>query len=211
MARPSQQLDAAMLESGRALYPGAGCAGLSVRSVADHAGVNPGMFHYHFGSKDKFLRTLLAGLYEEMYSGLQIEVAAGRPAIERLRAALLMLARFLRENRRVIARVWMDAVGGEVIARDFMQANGPRHIGVLLALLHEAERDGSIAALPATQSLTFVLGAVGMPLIFTSALVDAGVAPPALRPYFDAGVMSDAAVAQRVDLALRALRTKDEP
>ncbi len=70
MPRPSQQIDQALLASGRELLPALGCAGLSVRAVAAHAGVAPGMFHYHFGSKREFLRTLLSGLYEEMFSAL---------------------------------------------------------------------------------------------------------------------------------------------
>ena len=48
MARPSQNVDQRLLEAGLALLPQTGCAGLSVRRLADHAGVNLGMFHYHF-------------------------------------------------------------------------------------------------------------------------------------------------------------------
>ena len=206
MPRPSQQLDAALLQSGRALYPQVGCAGLSVRAVAEHAGVNPGMFHYHFKSKGNFLRTLLTGLYDEMYADMQVDLASGRPAVERLRAALTALARFLRAHRLVVARVWMDALAGESVAREFMQTNGPRHVGVLLALLQQADAEGAVVGLPPAQRLAFVLGAVGMPLIFAGALVESGVAPPAIRQHFDAEVMSDAAIVQRVDLALHALR-----
>jgi len=208
MPRPSQQLDAALLHSGRALYPDAGCARLSVRAVAQHAGVNPAMLHYHFKSKQNFLRTLLAGVYEEMYAGLEVEVAQTGPAVERLRSTLQVLAQFLREHRRVIARVWMDALGGEPIAREFIQANGPRHLGVLTALLQRAESEGAIRPQPPAQRIAFVLGAVGMPLIFAAALVESGVAPPALRRGFEAQVMSDAAISQRIALALRALQAE---
>jgi AcrR family transcriptional regulator len=62
MPRPSQDQDQALLAAGAALYPGLGCAGLSVRRVADAAGVNPAMVHYHFGSKDGFLRAAAAAL-----------------------------------------------------------------------------------------------------------------------------------------------------
>jgi hypothetical protein len=37
----------------------------AIRAPAwEHAGVNAGMFHYHFKSKDNYLATLLQGLYE---------------------------------------------------------------------------------------------------------------------------------------------------
>ena len=59
MPRPSQNIDEALLRSGLALLPRLGCSGLSVRRVAEHAGVNPAMFHYHFQSKAVFLRSVL--------------------------------------------------------------------------------------------------------------------------------------------------------
>jgi len=71
MPRPSRSFDRALLASGRALFPRMGCAGLSVRAVAEHCGANPAMFHYHFRTKDKFLRTLLQQMYDEMFNGLQ--------------------------------------------------------------------------------------------------------------------------------------------
>jgi AcrR family transcriptional regulator len=67
MPRPSQNLDLALLQAGHALFPDAGCARLSVRAVAAAAGVNVGMFHYHFRSKDDFLRALLAQVYEDVF------------------------------------------------------------------------------------------------------------------------------------------------
>jgi AcrR family transcriptional regulator len=45
MPRRSQQIDRALLASARALFPATGCARLSVRAVAEHAGVQPAMLH----------------------------------------------------------------------------------------------------------------------------------------------------------------------
>ena len=137
MARPSNKLDLALLASGRALFPTTGCAGLSLRALAEHAGVNVGMFHYHFKTKDQFLRTLLQGMYEEMFASLQAEAGHAGPAIARLRAALLAFAGFARANRRVLARIWTDAVGGEKVAHEFFRDNLPRHVGLLTGLLVE--------------------------------------------------------------------------
>ena len=64
MPRPSQRIDDALLASGRELYPRLGSSGLSLRALTEHAGANLGMFHYHFKTKDNFLRTLLQQLYE---------------------------------------------------------------------------------------------------------------------------------------------------
>ena len=210
MPRPSQHVDLALLESGRVLYPLHGSVGLSVRSLAEHAGVNAGMFHYHFKTKENFLRTLLGGLYEEMFSGLRVEAAHQGPAIDRLQGFIGLLARFLRDHRQLIVRVWMDALGGEPIANEFLRNNMPRHLAMLTELLAQAERERAIAPRPEVQRVAFVLGAVGMPVIFAASLIDAGVAPQALRTHFNRQVMTDAAIAERVALALQALRSPVE-
>ncbi|HET9822039.1 MAG TPA: TetR/AcrR family transcriptional regulator [Burkholderiaceae bacterium] len=205
MPRPSQQIDQALLAAGRALLPSAGCAGLSVRALAEHAGVAPGMFHYHFGSKERFLRTLLAGVYDEMFGSLAAEVALPAEPLQRLRAALRLLARFARAQRTLLARLWCDAMAGEAVARDFFREHAPRHVGVVMQLVAEAQAAGALRPLPPLQALAFVMGAVPLPMIFVAGLVDAGFAPPGGKAAFEAQVMSDEAVDARIDLVLAAL------
>src|SRR3954466_8413677 len=112
MPRPSRNLDLALLATGRELFATRGCAGLAVREVAEAAGVNLGMFHYHFKSREAFLRALLQSVYEEMYAQLSA-VTAARPReatpLAHLRAALRFMGRFARANRPVLARVLADA------------------------------------------------------------------------------------------------------
>lgn len=205
MPRPSRQIDQVLLASGRALFPSAGCTGLSVRAVAEHAGVNPAMFHYHFKNKAAFLDALLQQLYEEMFSALSTQAHADGPAAQRLQHALLAVARLAREHRRVLARVWMDALGGEAVALDFFRRNAPRHVGLLSTLLGEAEREGSVAAMPPVQRFVFLMGSVLMPIVFAAELVAAAPELQAFRAVFDTQVLSDAAIAERIALAMQAL------
>jgi AcrR family transcriptional regulator len=207
MARPSQQIDQALLRSGRQLFPALGCAGLSLRAVTQHAGVNPGMFHYHFRSKENFLRALLQQMYEEMFAALSDEARADGPAIERLRAALVALARFARANRRVLARAWMDAMSGEKVAREFFRANAPRHLRLLFGLLEQAHAEGALRELPPLQRFALLMGGVLLPLIFVAGLVESGVVPAVPRSAFEAQVASDAAIAERIELILGALQS----
>ena len=205
MPRPGRNIHEALLASGRELYPQLGCGGLSVRALTQHAGVNLGMFHYHFRTKDKFLRTLLQQMYEEMYAALCGAAAQHGPAIVRLRGALLVLARFARDHREALGRIWMDALAGEPVAVEFMRANAPRHLGLLLELLDEAERDGALRPLPRLQRFVTLMGAVVMPLVFATGLVRAALGVRAYRREFVPQVASDAALQQRIDLALTAL------
>jgi AcrR family transcriptional regulator len=205
MPRPSQQLDQALLRSGRALYPSLGCAGLSQRKLAEHAGISPGMFHYHFASKDAFLRALLQQLYEEMYGALA-EVAGGDgPPLDRLQRALFGIARFVREHRPLLVRLALDAASGQAVAQQFMRDNAPRHLAVLLQLLKEAERAGQLRPLRhPLQRMAMLMGAVVAPLVMAPAVSALGIPMPG--PSIETQVCSDAAIGARIELALAALR-----
>ena len=206
MPRPSRQIDQVLLASGRALYPAHGAAKLSVRTLTEHAGVNQAMFHYHFKSKDAFLETLLQQMYEALFAALDGSARAEGAAIERLRHAMRAFGGFAREHRHVVARLWMDALGGEAVAQAFFRRNAPRHVALVTGLLDEARREGALRELAPLQSFVFLMGSVMMPIVFASGLFELGGPMKALRPAFDAQVMSDAAIAQRVDLALAALQ-----
>ncbi|MEK8051754.1 TetR/AcrR family transcriptional regulator [Ideonella sp. DXS22W] len=233
MPRPSQQLDQALLRSGRALYPQLGCAGLSQRRVAEHAGVAPGMFHYHFESKNAFLRAVLQQLYEELFAGLSAQAELQGPVLARLRGTLLALAQFVRAQRPLLVRLATDAAAGEAVATEFVRDNMPRHLGLLLGLVAEAQREGRFAAGPPLGTVAFLMGAVMAPLMVAPTLAalapamaglagvatgaspdpapdrTAGAAPEAPVDAADrvaAAVGSDAAIATRIDLALAALQ-----
>jgi AcrR family transcriptional regulator len=209
MPRPSRHVDQALLRSGRTLFPALGCTGLSLRAVAQHAGVHVGMFHYHFGSKDNFLRALLQQLYEEMFERLSGAAHESGPPLERLRAALVFIATFVRDHGGVVGRIWADAGAGVPVAREFVQVNAPRHVGLLLGLLEAAERDGVLRPMPPLLRATYLLGAVIAPLLVVPRVVEWGVAPKALARHAKSQVLSDDAIAARIDLALSALRLPD--
>jgi AcrR family transcriptional regulator len=193
------------LASARELLPRVGCAGLSVRALAAHAGVAPGMFHYHFDSKEAFLRALLAGVYDEMFSALTRQAALPAAPLDRLRAALGLLARFTRAHRQLLARLWTDALAGEAVARDFFALNAPRHIGLLMTIAGQAQREGALREMPPLSMFAFLMGSVALPLIFVAGLVEAGFSPPGGADSFDLQVMSDVAIDERIGLALAAL------
>jgi AcrR family transcriptional regulator len=205
MPRPSRAVDQALLASGRALFPQLGCSGMAVRAVAAHAGVSPGMFHYHFASKDGFLRALLQQLYEEMFGRLTGAVSQPGPPLQRLRQALLTLGRFVAGHGPVIGRILADAGRGEAVALEFVRRNVPRHVGLLLGLLAEAEAAGEIAPQPPLLRMSFLMGAIAAPLLVGQRIAELGIAPPALSRLLQPQVLSDDAIAMRIDLALRAL------
>ena len=203
MPRPSQGIDQALLRSGLALWPQWGCSGLSVRKVAEHAGVNPAMFHYHFGSKGAFLEAVLQQVYEQMFSQLSASAARDGPVLGRIEEALLTLARFVREHQALLARLAIDAAHGETVVQHFLRTNAPRHLTLLLQLLAEAEGAGLLVPAPPMQRFVFLMGSVAAPMMMVPAMAALGVAAAATQGAAQA--LNDEAIRQRVQWALSAL------
>lgn len=205
MARPSQNIDQRLLEAGFELLPQTGCRGLSARKLAEHAGVNLGMFHYHFKSKENFIRILLEQMYEQMFSLLVIKSGEGDSPLQHLRNALLVLAHFGRTNRRLLQRIFADAIAGEPVAIEFLQANIPRHLAVVAHLLDEAQRNGQIVNAPLPQVIAFLAGSIMAPVLLGTAMLADNMLPQAVGAMLEQEVLSKKAMEQRIDFALRGL------
>jgi AcrR family transcriptional regulator len=207
MARPSRNLDRALVAAGRALLPEVGCGGLTIRQVAEAAGVNIGMFHYHFKTREAFLRAVMQEAYEEMFS--QFSLQAARPAdvtaAEHLRASFRVIARFVRDNSKFIGRVLADAACGDPVARDFLKDNVPRHMRPLAGLIAEGQHSGAFRPMPVPQALGFCAGSLAMPLLVGGAIVEAGVLPRAAARAISAALLTNEAIEQRIELALNAI------
>jgi len=200
MSRPSRNVDALLLTAGRELYPETGAAGLSIRKVADRAKVNLGMFHYHFRTKEQFVRQLLQAIYDEMFASLELAASAG-PPVEALRAALNVLGRFGRDNGRLLRRLIADALAGEAVALEFLRANMPRHVRVMVALIAAAQENGTMRRMPVPQAVAFLAGSVAAPILIGGAIAERALVP-ALTLDLAAIIASDAAIAERVECAL---------
>ena len=207
MPRPSRNLDRALLAAGRILIEKGGASGLTIRQVADAAGVNIGMFHYHFKTREAFLRAVMQETYEEMFARFTLESARPEDAtpVEHLRSSFRVLGRFLRDNRQFIGRVLADAACGDPIARDFLKENLPRHVGRLAALLAEGQRDGSLKPIPVPQALGSCAGSLAMPILLGGAIVESGELPRNTAHGISAALLTDEAIDQRIDLALTAI------
>jgi len=207
MARPSQNIDQRLLAAGFELLPITGCRGLSARRLTEHAGVNLGMFHYHFRTKENFIRTLLNQTYEQMFSVLAIKAKEGKSPLHNLRNALKVLAHFGRSHRQLLLRIGADAIAGEQVAAEFLQVNVPRHLAVIARLIDEAQHDGAIVKVPLPQVVAFLAGSIMAPVLFGTAVQENGLLPAETARLLGHEVLSKEATEQRIDFALRGLST----
>jgi AcrR family transcriptional regulator len=205
MPRPSRHLDRALLAAGRELLPVHGCSGLTVRQVADAAGVNIGMFHYHFRSREAYLRAVMQEAYEEMFSRLTLSIAGDAAASANLRAALRVVGRFVHANRALMGRILADALGGDAISHEFMRDNFPRHLRVILALVVAGQAAGELRKMAPMQAVAFCAGAIGAPILIGGAFAENAPSAPAMQRQIEADVLSVRAIDERIDLAVTAL------
>jgi AcrR family transcriptional regulator len=210
MPRPSRNLDRALLAAGRELLPARGCAGLTIREVCEAAGVNPGMFHYHFRTREAFLRAVLQQTYESMFAQFTLAATREWGPIENLRASLGLLGRFLRDNRAFIARVLSDALCGEPVAAEFLRDNMPRHLQVLHGLVAAGQEMGALRRMAPAQALGLCAGALAAPILFAAAVEREGRGRTPVRR-IAASVVTDAAIDERIELALAALTVQPAP
>ena len=207
MSRPSKQVDAQLIASGLALLPQAGCAGLSVRKLAEHAGVNLVMFHYHFKNKDNFITLLLEQMYEGMFLELQLQTEAQGDALASLRAAVTVLGRFALAQRDMLGMLISEAARGEQVPLAFLQKNLPRHVQVLVRLVLKGQAEGSIIGVPVQQLLPFMASGIIAPMLAGTA---AQRVVPGMAALVDGALLSEQALLQRIDLALRAITITKE-
>lgn len=200
--RPSRNVDQLLIDAGRELLPQTGIRGLSIRQITDKAGVNLGMFHYHFKTKDAFVRAILDEKYNDMFASLRTQTKRNVRAIDNLRAALTVLSRWGRDNRVLFVRLLGDAFGGEKTVQDFMRANMPRHIDVVVELLLEAQREGDLRKIPFPQAMAFLMGGIGAPIVVGTAGINSGFLPAHVRDHLESFVFTDAAIDERIDMAL---------
>ena len=205
MPRPSRNIDQLLINAALELLPAAGTRALSIRQVCEHAGVNLGMFHYHFKTRDVFLRAVLQQMYDGMFATLALEAQRHSAPQESLRAALMTLACFARDHRHLLVRLINDAIAGETVAIEFLQRNLPRHMGLLVEFIASAQREGTLRRIPPLQAFAFLVGAVGASILLGTAAADSELLPTPLVDQFERLILTDAAIALRIEMAVAGL------
>ncbi len=200
MPRPSQNTDRRLIEAARRLLPETGCSGLKMRQVAAKAKVNLGMFHYHFKTKDEFLRRVLQEFYEEFFKDFELEATHHATPLENLRAALFTFAIFARDNRKLVFALLRDAMNGEKAVYDFLRANLHRHIAILLQLIGECQKQGELPKLAPPNILVTLIASMNMPSIISEGVrrSPASRGKKNVTPVLEAHVLSNAALSARL-------------
>jgi len=195
------------------MLPETGLSGLCVREVSRRAGVNPGMFHYLFKSKEAFRRRVLLEIYEDFLGSFrEAAEGPGGPRV-RLRRVLVAFARFARDSRVQYSLMVRELLNAQPDMFAFAQANFPRHIGVLMALMEECRRAKVVRSLPGPALCAFAMGTMALPNVAVTAMERNGLKRVLGRPFkdFAAELLSDEMIEARADMVLAGLAPVRRP
>jgi AcrR family transcriptional regulator len=109
-----EEVKEALIQSAATLFSEKGVDAVSLRMIADHAGVNHGLIHRHFGSKEMLRRET----QEKLSADVRSEIGEPDDLVEILFRAL----KVIREHDkfwRVMARTLLDDRDHGEIQRDF--------------------------------------------------------------------------------------------
>lgn len=205
MSRPASGTDQRLLLAGKELLREKGVMGLSVREACRRAGVNTGMFHYYFGSKDEFLKAVLKEMYADFFARFQVGVAEGSGPREKLKNALIAVGRFAREIKGVAPVILADVSLGNKEAFDFISGNFLEHVKQLSALAAQCRPQSALK----THSIPYMIGALlptmVFPVIMGGIMERHGVKKPGGIEFdaLAAEFFSDEGIADRAEIALR--------
>ncbi len=202
--------DQRMIEAAQAMLKHSSLSRMNIREVAAKAKVNSGMFHYHFKTKERFIRAVLQDIYEKFIKDFNLTIEGEKTSLEKLRQALFIMAKFTRDNRQLFLSMMQDVLEKNTVVRDFVKDNFKRHGLVIMKLVNECQKEGTIEKRSKYQVMSFIMTSVN----FTSFML--GVVENVEASAFQKGMLkgasflllSDDALRERVGMTLRGLGAK---
>ena len=207
MARPPSGTDLKLKAAGHKLLQENGITGLSVRGACRVAGVNTGMFHYYFCSKDEFLKAVLKEMYADFMLDFKAGISVAGTPRARLKNALIEVGKFALGVRNAAPMIFADLAHGKKEAFTFVKGNFTEHIQHIAALAEECRPVSSVKK----RSIPFLIAAMKpvmiFPLLIGGVMERNGVKKIYGRSLADLReeLFSDAGIAERAEIALRGI------
>lgn len=199
---------ARLLRAGVARARAEGLRRLTVRAVAQDAGVNLGSFVYHFGSRDQFITQVIAHWYTPLLARAQQSLLAAPADLAEpgLKSLLLGFIDDLLTERQFVGHLVADAAAGEVAARQFLQACGHQHPAIFLQAIETAQCAGQIRPGDPRHILLMLVATISLPVLLFESLSGRDILPTTLVDAFEAFSLERAHVEERLDWVLQSLR-----
>ena len=106
-----------ILAAADSLFGELGFDATTTRDIAQRSGINKALIHYHFGTKDELLETLLEGYYRRLSLALAAALGKRTGLREQIEDVLDAYADFLAENRSFTRIVQREVASGRHVER----------------------------------------------------------------------------------------------
>lgn len=207
----NQATKLAIIRAGRELLAKGSGPGISVRDVMTRAGVNHGLFHYYFKTKERFFEEMVQNLFNEFYVAAEGAPQGSQDPLEKLRSLLIASAFFVRDGWPLLWPVLKDPTINKVARKRFYGKVGP-HLKLLNAALQECRRKGRLAPDPDSRAMMDLLNSTMAPILMhqlmmeaTPELVSEGYIPSKKNS------VDKEEIHKSVDLALRRIMKRTKP
>jgi TetR/AcrR family transcriptional regulator len=144
MPRPASDIDSRLVQAARRCFLSRGVDGSSLRDIAAAAGTSIGMIYYHFGTKDDLFFAVVEDVYRRLLADLETALAPGPPVVDRLRALYRRLARLTDGEVEVVRLVLGEALVSSARLDRLVARFLRGHLPLVLGLLREGVRDGTL-------------------------------------------------------------------
>lgn len=207
MARPPSGTDLKLKIAGRKLLQEKGITGLTVREACRVAGVNTGMFHYYFGSKEEFLKAVLKEMYAEFMLSFKAGVAVAGTPRERLKNALVEVGKFARSVRSVAPMIFADLAHGKKEAFAFVSGNFTEHVQQIAALTAECRQASAVQNRSVPFIISSMVSVMVFPMLVSGVFERNGVKVLHGLPIEEVReeLFSEAGIAERAEIAVRGI------
>ncbi len=160
-----------LIEVGLEILQDGGVGSLTVRGVAQRAGVNLGTFVYYFHTRDEYLRELLETWYAPLLKGISTGNFSESDPMLHLKQTVIHAIDFMLENARLISLLIKDLSAGEKSVKDFVRTIPMRHPLIIMNAIRQAQQRGYIVAGEEEAILVYLAGAISLPTLFCSFLL----------------------------------------
>lgn len=143
MTRPSHNIDVLLFEKGQELLLEVGFDKFSVRNLCKKAGVNLGMFHYYFKTKENFIELLIEQVFAQYLNEQKEAAKKHTKAIDKLRAVMCQRAVTGLKNKRLLFMFFK-----ELINRSFdkiIKRHRKEELKFLVPIIEQCKKDKDIS------------------------------------------------------------------
>lgn len=206
MKNESESAAERLLNLGLSMLPQGGVRSLTVRGLCSLAGVSPGTFTGHFGTRAAYIDRLLERWYAPLNEAVSQHHSEAADAFTRMEHELQALVHFFRSNAGTLVQLWLDVAAGETGVETLMNLAEVHHVVWLREAIEAAQREGKIVKQPAEQLMLYLFGAANFPTMIYHMLPKVGQPATMAFVRMFSETQDEAAAMQRLRWALNGIR-----